>query len=127
MASLAVTLAVLGAVLAALGLYGVLAFDVGQRTREIGIRSALGAVPGRILGLVARTGVGLTALGGLIGLAGAIYLSRFLESRLYGVGRLDISTYAIGGLILLATAVLATWAPARRALRVDPVQALRDD
>lgn len=127
LAALAVALAVLGAVLAALGLYGVLAYDVSQRTREIGIRSALGAVPTRILALVARTGVGLTAVGGLIGLAGAIYLSRFLESRLYGVESLDITTYATGGIVLLATALLATWGPARRALRVDPMQALRDE
>ncbi len=111
--------------LAAIGLYGVVAYSVAQRTREIGIRVALGAKEGVVLGLLLREGLGLALAGVAIGLIGVLGVTRVLASQLYGVGPLDPP--AIGGvvLILLAVAFIATLIPARRATRVDPMVALR--
>ena len=111
--------------LAAAGIYGILAGSVAERTREIGVRSALGASRGMIVGLVVRQGLALTALGVLIGLAGAAAASRVLVSLLFGVSPLDPVTYAgvigvLGGVALLACGV-----PAWRAARVDPATTLR--
>jgi putative ABC transport system permease protein len=111
--------------LAAVGLYGVLAYTVTQRAREIGIRAALGAERRDLIGLVLRQGITLAGLGIVIGLAGAFVLTRFIRSLLFGVGPTDPLTFAVIPLVLAAVALLACWVPARRAARVDPMEALR--
>jgi putative ABC transport system permease protein len=114
-------------VLAAAGIYGVLSGSVAERTREIGVRAALGASRRSILALVLRSGLGLTGLGLLIGLAGAVLATRGIEAMLFGVTRLDPVTY-FGVLVLLAgVALLACWIPARRAMGVDPATTLRSE
>jgi putative ABC transport system permease protein len=111
--------------LASVGLYGVMAYTVAQRTREIGIRVALGARPAQVLGMVVGGGMTLVAAGTAIGTAGALAASRVAAGLLYGVSSTDVTTYlGIAGL-LAAVALLATILPARRAMRVDPLRALR--
>jgi predicted permease len=111
--------------LAAMGIYGLTAFGVAQRTREIGVRIALGARPARVAGAVLRRGV-LLALGGVaLGLAGSIALTRVLVSLLYETTPTDPTTYATVALLLGGVAALASYVPARRAARVDPMVALR--
>jgi predicted permease len=112
-------------VLAALGLYGVIAGAVAERTREIGLRAALGATSAQILALVLRQGLTLAALGVALGLVGAAAATRGLESLLYGVTSLDPLTYGGVILVLAAVAGAACWLPAARAARVDPTVALR--
>lgn len=112
--------------LAALGLYGVIAWGVAERTRDISLRMALGASPRDILGLVVRGGLRLAAVGIVIGLAGAAAVGRLLAALLYGVGPSDPGTYVAGVTLLLCVTALAAWIPARRAVRVDPLAALRD-
>jgi ABC-type antimicrobial peptide transport system permease subunit len=112
-------------VIAALGLYGVLAYTVAQRSHEMGVRVALGAQRGDVLRLVVGQGTRLAALGVVIGAVGALAGGRALASRLYGVSATDPATLAGVALTLLAVAVLASWLPARRATKVDPVVALR--
>jgi predicted permease len=114
-----------GLLLAGVGLYGVLAFGVTQRTREIGVRLALGARHSEVLGLVVREGMKLTAIGLLIGLAGATAASRFLGSLLYETAALDLRTFALVPLVLAAVALIACYVPGRRATRIDPMAALR--
>src|SRR6185503_1413246 len=111
--------------LAAVGLYGVLAYTVTQRTREIGIRTALGAQLPDVIGLVLRQGMRLAGLGILIGLAGAFVLTNLIRSLLFGVAPTDPLTFAIIPVMLAAVALLACWLPARRAARIDPMEALR--
>jgi len=111
--------------LTSVGIYGVLSFHVARRTHEIGIRLALGAGRARVLQMVVAEGVALVAVGIGIGLAGALALSRFLSSLLSGVRAIDISTYAAVSGVLLAVALLASYVPARRATKVDPLVALR--
>jgi putative ABC transport system permease protein len=111
--------------LAAIGLYGVLACTVTQRTREIGIRTALGAQRPEVIGLVLRQGMKLTGLGILIGLAGAFGLTRLIRSLLFGVAPTDPLTFAVIPVMLAAVALLACWLPARRAAKVDPMEVLR--
>ena len=113
-------------VLAAIGIYGVLAYAVTQRVREFGIRQALGADRSSILALVLKQGLVRAGLGVVIGLAGALALSRYLESLLFGVGAKDIPVFAAVTVLLLVVAVLACYIPARRATRIDPMVALRD-
>ena len=113
--------------LACLGLYGVLSFTVVQRTREIGLRMALGAQRAKVLSLVIGKGVRLTLVGCAIGLAGGQALTRFVSSLLYGVTPGDPATFAGVGGLLLGVGVLASWLPARRAARVDPMEALRSE
>src|SRR6185295_1541318 len=118
-------LAVLALVLAAVGVYGVLSYSVAERTREIGLRMALGASVGEILRQLLREGLAIVFAGIAAGLLGAFFLARTLESLLYGVTARDPLTYLGVPLVLLAVAVIATWVPARRATRVEPVVALR--
>jgi putative ABC transport system permease protein len=119
------TFAVLALALAAIGIYGVLSFWVNQRTREIGIRLALGADRQNILRVVMREGVKLTVIGLAIGVPLAIGLTNLLPNVLYGVGRHDPVTFVVIALVLGAVAVLACYVPARRAAKVDPMVALR--
>jgi putative ABC transport system permease protein len=111
--------------LAAVGIYGVMAYWVSRRTREIGVRMALGAQPGNVLALVIGSASRTIAVGVAVGLAGAFMLTRFMESMLFGVSAADPLTFAGVALLLAAIAALATYLPARRAARVDPMVALR--
>lgn len=113
--------------LAMTGVYGVLAYSVARRTAEIGLRVALGASPGRVLRLILGQGMQPIAAGIVIGLAGASALSRFISSLLFGVKPIDPVTYAVVVLTVTLTALLSCYVPARRALRVDPVAALREE
>jgi predicted permease len=117
---------VVAGLLAALGVYGVLAYLVSQRKREFGIRMAIGALPSSLLGLVFRQGLALTIGGLILGVAGAIAASRLISSFLDGVGRSDALTYGVIVVIVGAAGLLATVIPARRATQVDPIIALRD-
>jgi predicted permease len=113
--------------LAAIGLYGVLAYAVGQRTREIGIRLALGAKRGEVLRMVLIQAGRLAIFGVAIGLGAAVIASRALRSQLFQIGPTDTVTYVMVGAGLLVVALVASWIPARRASRIDPVVALRHD
>ncbi|MGH7710946.1 MAG: FtsX-like permease family protein, partial [Gemmatimonadaceae bacterium] len=116
---------VLGLVLAAVGLYGVISYSVAQRTREIGIRVAVGAAHGQVMSLVMRQGMWLVAVGTAFGVAGAFGAWRLSRSLLYGDTSLDPITLVGVIAVLSAVALLAIWVPARRAARVDPVIALK--
>ena len=118
-------LAGLAMLLAAVGIFGVMAYAVAQRTNELGLRIALGAPPGNIMRLVLGQGIKLSALGVLLGLIGAATLTRLLGSLLYGVGATDPLTFAVIALLPMIVTTLACWIPARRATRVDPLVALR--
>jgi predicted permease len=120
-------LAALSVALAAIGLYGVLSFTTARRSREIGIRVALGARRASVTGLIMREGVVTGAFGIAIGLLGSFWLTRYLEAQLYGVSRLDPITYVVVPLFLLCVAALASFLPARRAARASPMTALRVD
>jgi putative ABC transport system permease protein len=113
--------------LAAVGLYGVVSYTVSQRTREIGLRIAIGAQPGNVLRLVVGGGMKLALLGVAIGIAGAIALSRFVASLLFEVAPSDPASYVGTAAVLLAVAALACYVPARRAMRVDPLVALQSE
>jgi predicted permease len=117
--------AVLALLLAAVGVYGVMAYMVTQRGHEIGIRMALGASQREILEMVFRQGLRLALTGIAAGLAGAMALTRLMSNLLFHVGALDVPTFATGALALAAIVLLACWLPARRATRVDPIVALR--
>jgi ABC-type antimicrobial peptide transport system permease subunit len=112
-------------VLAALGIYGVLSFLVGERTREIGIRLALGAQRRTILRTVLGEGLRLAIAGTGIGLAGALLVARAMARVLYGVPPTDAPTFVGMALLLVSVAVSACYVPARRALRINPIAALR--
>jgi predicted permease len=117
----------LALLLAGVGLNGVIAFTVRQRVREIGIRLALGARPGDVLGAVLGRGLRLTAVGLAIGAGGALAAGRTLRGLLYDVSPTDPGTFAAVGVVLTATALFACYWPARRAARLDPVEALRHE
>jgi putative ABC transport system permease protein len=115
----------LALLLSALGIYGVLAYDVSQRTREIGIRGAIGATHGQVVGLIMRQGLWKAGFGLVLGLVGAILLSRTLKTQLYEVSPTDPRAYVAVSLLLLAVAALASYLPARRAAKINPMEALR--
>ena len=116
---------VVATLLAAIGLYGVIAYAVGRRTREIGIRMALGAAPGNVLGLVMRQGLTIAGTGILAGLALSWVAARAIASTLYGIGAADPAAWGGAVAVLMTSALLANYLPARRAARVDPSRALR--
>jgi putative ABC transport system permease protein len=111
--------------LSAVGIYGVLSYTVAQRTRDIGIRMALGATQTRVVREVVGQGLWLTLTGIVIGIAGALAASRVLQKLLYGIKPTDAITFVVGSLVLAAVALAASYLPARRASRVDPMVALR--
>ena len=111
--------------LAAIGIYGMLAYAVAQRTREIGIRMALGAQPAEVVRLVLRESAASTAMGIVAGLCAAAALTRYLQGMLFGVTPLDPTTFAAVAVIFGAVAICAALTPARRATNVDPLIALR--
>ena len=111
--------------LAAIGIYGLMSYTVNQRTHEIGIRMALGAKRGDVLHLVVRHGMMLAIVGVVLGTVGALLLTRFLSGMLYGVGVNDLTTLLSVATLLIGVAALASYIPARRATRVDPMVALR--
>jgi putative ABC transport system permease protein len=113
--------------LSALGIYGVLAYDVSQRTREIGVRSAIGASRGQIVTLILRQGLLKGGIGVVLGLIGAALLSRSMTTLLFNVRPTDPAVYAAVSFVLIAVALLASYLPARRAARIDPLIALRDE
>jgi predicted permease len=114
-----------GLLLATLGIYGVLSFQVGQRTSEIGVRIALGARAGEVVKLILRQGLGMVAVGLVVGLGLALAVARLIEGFLHGVDPGDLLTFIGVPLVLVVVALLASWVPARRAARVDPMVALR--
>jgi ABC-type antimicrobial peptide transport system permease subunit len=122
---LSASFAVLATLLAAVGLYGVLAYTVAQRTREIGVRMALGADAGRVRALVMRQVSVMLIVGSVIGIAAAVGLGRAASSLLYGLKGHDPVVFTLSVLVLILVALGAGYIPARRASRVDPIQALR--
>jgi putative ABC transport system permease protein len=117
--------AVVALLLAALGIYGVMAFVVGQRAQEFSIRLALGAKPRDILGLAFRPGLVLTAMGTIVGLGASIGVTRMMSSLLFGVSASDPMTFAVVPLLLAIVTMAACFIPARRATRVSPMEALK--
>jgi ABC-type antimicrobial peptide transport system permease subunit len=118
---------VLALTLACIGIYGIMAYSVARRTNEIGIRMALGARTRQVLAMVLGESARLAVLGVLAGLLAALALSRFVKSLLYGIDAGDPVTFAAAALLLLAVALFAGLLPARRAARVQPMQALRHE
>jgi ABC-type antimicrobial peptide transport system permease subunit len=119
--------ALLALVLAAIGIYGVLSYAIARRTREIGIRIALGAQPGDVRRLVIGEGMRPVVAGVALGVAGALALTRLMRSLLYGVSPSDPVTLGVVAILLTTVALMAAWLPARRATRVDALEALRSE
>jgi putative ABC transport system permease protein len=124
---LLVSFAAVALLLAAIGIYGVLAYDVSQRTREIGIRGAIGATREQIVALILRQGLWKAIVGLIVGLGGALLLSRYLATLLFDMRPTDPLAYMVVTLLLLGVAILASYLPARRAARIDPIIALRSE
>jgi predicted permease len=123
--TIGLALAAAALILAAVGLYGSMSYTVGQRSREIGVRMALGAVPGDVRRLILGQGLRLAIVGSLAGLAIGIGLGLLIEERLYGVSPIDAVSLIVSVAVLAAVALVASWVPARRAARVDPINVLR--
>jgi predicted permease len=119
--------ATLALVLGAIGIFGVISYVVGQRTREIGLRVALGAARADIHKLIFRQQGAVVAAGVFLGLLGSLALTRLMSALLFGISALDPVTFVSAPLLLVAVAALASWLPARRAARVDPLEALRNE
>jgi len=119
--------AVVALALAAVGIYGVMAFTVAQREHEIGLRMALGASRGRVVNMILKEGMTLALFGLGLGLVGAYFVGQAMQSGLYGVGKLDSTAIGAVALVLFSAAMLASWIPARRAASVQPMQALRGE
>jgi ABC-type antimicrobial peptide transport system permease subunit len=119
--------AAIAVVLAAVGVYGVISYAVSQRTQEIGVRVALGAQRSDVFRLIVGHGMQLGGIGIAIGLVGALGVTRFLRTMLFGVSPFDPASFVGVSALLAAIAILASYIPARRAARVDPVEALRYD
>jgi ABC-type antimicrobial peptide transport system permease subunit len=115
----------LGLILAMIGIYGVISFSVTQRTREIGVRMALGAQPGNVLRMVIREGMLLAGGGIIVGVGGGLALTRFMRSLLFEVKPTDPATFVGVAAVLVIVALAACWIPARRAMRIEPMEALR--
>jgi ABC-type antimicrobial peptide transport system permease subunit len=111
--------------LAAIGLYGVIAYTTAQRTREIGVRMALGAEVKHVVSMIAAQGARLVVVGIALGLGGSFVVLRVLQSLLFGADPIDLPIFAAVSLLLGVAALFAVWLPARRAARVDPLEALR--
>jgi putative ABC transport system permease protein len=112
-------------VLAVIGLFSVMVYLVSQRTREIGVRLALGATPAEVFRIVIRRGMALAAAGAVIGVIAAAWLTRLMENLLFAVSRTDTLVFTAVPIVMVTVAVLACYVPARRAMRVDPMTALR--
>jgi ABC-type antimicrobial peptide transport system permease subunit len=125
LARLASFFGLLALVLTCIGLYGLLSYEVARRTREIGIRMALGAERADVLRAIGQRGIRVTLVGLAAGIAASLALTRFLSSLLFGVSADDLQTFAVVAAILVAVALLASYIPARRATKVDPMIALR--
>jgi putative ABC transport system permease protein len=125
--SLLALFAVLALVLGAVGIYGVMAYTVERRTREIGVRQALGASRGKVVGMVISQGMRLALVGIVLGIGGAYLMRQMLASLLFEISAVDPVTYAVVSGALGIVAALACWVPARRAAAVDPMNALRED
>lgn len=123
----AAAMGVLGLLLAVVGVYGVVSYGANQRTREMGIRIALGAAPAAVRALVLRQGAGLVIAGVLFGLLTAALVTRALSRIFFLVGSNDVTTFVVVTTLLSAIAILACYLPARRAMRVDPMVALRHE
>jgi len=126
-ASVSLAFGLLATGLGAIGLYGVVAFTVARRTREIGVRMALGAARSTVLRMVLRGVAGMAAVGIGAGAALSLALARYVESQLYGVRGRDLATLAAAATVLVVVALASGWLPARKASRVDPMLALRQD
>jgi putative ABC transport system permease protein len=113
--------------LASIGIYGVMAFAVGQRQHEIGVRMALGASRGGVVRMVLREGMALAGIGLALGFVGAYFVGRVMRGMLFGVEALDVSAFCAVGALLLAAALIACYVPARRAAAVEPMRALRTE
>jgi putative ABC transport system permease protein len=111
--------------LAVIGIYGLIAYSVAQRTHEIGVRMALGAAPVEVVRMVVRQGASLAAIGIVLGLGGAFALTRLLKTMLFGIGATDALTFVASSLGIVLVVLLATALPALRATRISPVAALR--
>jgi ABC-type antimicrobial peptide transport system permease subunit len=127
LAQLAGGFSVLALVLASIGIYGIMAYAVSARTGEIGLRIALGARTGQVLSHVLREAFWLTSAGVGIGLIAAQWLTRFIRVMLYGLGNTDALTVGVTAVLLVSVSLIAAFAPARRASRIDPIRALRHD
>ena len=125
--TLLVLFAGVGLALGIVGIYGVAAHSVGRRTREIGLRIALGANPRDVMAMVVRQGLASAALGVGLGVAGAAALGRSMATLVYGVSPTDPATFAVLSALVLAAAAAASYVPARRAVRIDPLIALRSE